>query len=223
VIADRLGDPYHLAIAVMRQCWATDDYRDSRAFADEAIPLLRRCGNLHGIVEIAASLVGGALRDGDYEAAAEVAETGLLAAEECREPFALTIALGNAALPALMSGRMELAEQRFRRQIETLRRAGIEGWWFEPTLGLACIAADAGENARAATLLGAFDALPGLTVSAGDREFEAHLRATFISPARAALGEREWERVTAAGAAMTRDELCQFALAGRNAAGAAAG
>jgi hypothetical protein len=221
--AERLGDPYHLAMAVMRQGWAAGNYRDCRAFADEAIPLLRRCGNLHGIVEIAASLVGGALKDGDYEAAAEAAEEGLRAAEECREPFVLVIALGNAALPALVTGRMRVAEQRFRRQIETLRREGIEGWWFEPTLGLACIAADAGEHERAATLLGAFHALDGVTVSAGDRAFEAHLRATFMSPARAALGEREWQRATAVGASMTLDELCEFALARRRTAGVPAG
>ena len=70
-LAEQLGDPYHVAMAVMRQSWSANGFGEARAFADEAGPLLRRCGNLHGIVEMSAGLVGAALHAGQYEAAAD--------------------------------------------------------------------------------------------------------------------------------------------------------
>ena len=134
-LAEQLGDPYHVAIAVLRQCWCAHRFGEARGFADEARPLLRRCGNLHGIVEMAAGLVGAALHEGEYEAAAEVAEEGLRAAKEAGESFALVIALGNVGLAALFLERMDVAEARFREQLEIERRERIDGFWDEPVVG----------------------------------------------------------------------------------------
>ena len=114
-LAERLGDPYHVAMAVMRQGWSAGGFRESRAFADEAIPLLRRCGHLRGIVELTAGMVGTALNEGDYEAAADVAGEGLRAAEKTGEPVALAYAVGNAALAALFLERFEIGERHFPR------------------------------------------------------------------------------------------------------------
>jgi predicted ATPase len=215
-LAERLGDPYHVAMAVMRQGWSAGNFPEGRAFADEAIPLLRRCGNLHGIVEITAGVVGAALREADYEAAADLAEEGLRAAEEAGEWFALSIATGNAALAALFLERMEVAERRFCEEMEIWRRERFDGFWDEPAVGLACVAAHAGEHQRAATLMGCYGAMPGVPVATGDREVQDLLIARFVAPARAALGERAWKRAAAAGAAMTPDELCDLALGRRH-------
>ena len=110
-LAERLGDPSLIATAVMRQSWSAGHFREGRAFADEAIPLLRRCGNLRGIVEMSAGLVGGALKAGDLEGAAEAAEEGRLAADELDEPFARCFGVGNAALAALFLHRMDAADR----------------------------------------------------------------------------------------------------------------
>jgi hypothetical protein len=214
-LAERLGDPYHLAMAIMRQAWAEPRLREARAFADEAIPRLRRCGNLSGVAEVTAGMVGAALLERDYETAAEAGEEGLRAAEEAGQPFSLAIALGNAALPALFVARMDLAEQLFREQLELRWRERIELLWDEPALGLACVAAHAGDHERAAILIGAFEALPAIPCAPCDREVQDRLIAMFIAPARAAFGERAWRRAAATGAAMSPDELCEFALAER--------
>jgi predicted ATPase/DNA-binding SARP family transcriptional activator len=221
-IAERLGDPYHLAIAVMRQAWSAADHRECRTFADEAIPMLRRCGNLHGIAEISVVLLGAALREGDYDSAVSIAEEGLRAAEDSGEPFVLGLTVGNTGLAALFAGRMDVAEERWCRAMEIFRREHIEGFMEEAVLGLACIAAQAGDHERAATFDGAYGALPGITQAPGDLEIQDRLRATFISPARAALGEAAWNRAAAAGAEMTPDELCRLAVARRVTAGAPA-
>jgi predicted ATPase/DNA-binding SARP family transcriptional activator len=219
-IAERLGDPYHVAVAVMRQSWTANDYGESHAFADEARPLLRRCGNLYGIVEMTAGLVGTALHAGEYEVAAELAEEGLRAAEEAGESFPLTIAIGNVGLVALFREHMDVAEARFREQLELQQRERFQGFSDEPVLGLACIAASAGDRERAATLIGGHDAVTWNPLAEGDIRGRDLLLARFIAPARAAFGEFAWKGAAAAGAAMTVDELCEFALDRRPAAAA---
>ncbi len=211
-LAERLGDPYHLAMAVMRQCWSAGHLREARAFADEALPLLRRCGNLRAIVEMAPGVLGPALFEGDYEAAADAADEGLRAAEELGEPFALAWGIGNAGVAALFLERMDTAERLFRRQLEILRRERIDLFSDEAAVGLACIAAHADEVERAATLLGFGETVPGPPLAHGDRRVRDLLIAKFITPARAGLTEDAWKRAADAGAAMTLDELCEFAL-----------
>jgi hypothetical protein len=210
-LAERLGDASLVATAVMRQSWSASHFREGRAFADEAIPLLRRCGNLRGIVEMSAGLVGGALKAGDLEGAAEAAEEGRLAAEELDEPFALCFGVGNAALAALFLQRVDTAERLMHQQIEILRRARIEGLWDEPALMLACVAAHHGELDRAATFFGFSQAVPSVPPADGEREIHDRLIATYIASARSSLGDRTWRRAALAGAAMTSDELCAFA------------
>jgi hypothetical protein len=116
------------------------------------------------------------------------------------------------ALAALFLERMDMAERLFYEQLEIRQRERIEGLWGEPATGLACVAAHAGDAERAATLIGCGEAIPGLPVADGDRQVHDRLVAKFIAPARAALGERAWKRAAAAGAAMTPDELWEFAL-----------
>ena len=211
-LAEQLGDPYHVAVAVMRQSWTARSFGEGRAFADDAIPLLRRCGNLRNIVELAVGFSGGALHEGEYELAAEMAEEGLRAAEQAGEPFGLAFAVGNVGLVALFREQMDVAEERFYEQLEIQRRERFQRFSDEPVAGLACIAASAGDHERAATLIGGHDAVPWGPLSEGDLRGRELLKARFIAPARAALGERAWRRAAAAGAAMTVDELCEFAL-----------
>jgi hypothetical protein len=219
-LAERLGDPFHIAVAVMRQCWCAGDLRAKRAFADEAVPLLRRCGYLYGIHEMFTGMACLALVEGDYETAAETAGEALRAAEETGEPIGLAFAYGNAALAALCLERLEEAERLFYMQIEVCRRERIDMLWPEPATGLACIAARAGVAERAATMLGFAAAVPSLPWTEGDIALHARLVAKYITPAREALGECAWKRAAATGAAMTPDQLCEFALDRRVRAGA---
>ena len=74
------------------------------------------------------------------------------------------------------------------------------------------VAAYAGEAERAATFIGFGEAMPSVPTADGDQQVHDRLVARYIAPARAALGEPAWNRCTAAGAAMTPDELCEFVL-----------
>jgi predicted ATPase len=211
-LAEKLGDPYHVAMALMRQAWAESELEPTRELANRAAPLLRRVGSLHRIAEMLSALIMRALRDEAYGTADEAAVEALQAAEEADEQFSLMIALGNAGLTALFRGRMDVAEQRFRAELDICRRERIEGRWDEPTLGLAMIAAHAGDYERAATLLGAQNVTAVYPVADTDRLVFDRLIARFITPARSAFGESPWKRAEAAGAALTLDELYEFAL-----------
>jgi predicted ATPase/DNA-binding SARP family transcriptional activator len=211
-LAERTGDPYHVAMAVMRQGWSAMDVQTARAYADEAIPLLRDCGNLRGVIEICAGMLGPTLTLGDYDAAASVADEGLRAAKELGEPLALALALNNAGLAALFLNRMDIAEQRLCEYCEAQRRERLDWWSAEPVICLASIAAEAGDAERAATLIGFCEAMQEMPVAHGDRAVREALFARFIAPARAKLGELAWKRVAAAGAAMTPDNVCELVL-----------
>ena len=212
-LAERLGDPYHLAIAVMRQSWgAAGATRAMREFSDEAIPLLRGCGNLRGIVEMCAGMQGWWLNEREYETAAAVSEEGLRAARELGEPMALALAVGNAGLTALLLDRTEVAGKLLRETIEVQLREGVDWWSAEPIICLACVAAADGDTERAATLIGFTEVMPEAPVAAGDQLVRDELLDRFIAPARARIGERAWKRVAAAGAAMTADEVRELLL-----------
>ena len=199
VLAERLGDPYLVAVAAMRQGWSAGTTGECRAFADEAVPKLRRCGHLQGIVELTAGMMGGALLDADDEAAVFAADEGLRAAEELGDPMSLAFACGNAGLAALFQSRMDAAERLFGQQIEIFRRERIDGLWDEPATGLACVAAHAGDDERAATFIGFGEAMPALPLTSNDALVRERLVARFVAPSRAALGERAWQRVAAGG------------------------
>ena len=187
---------------------------ESAEDADTALELSAAAGDLEGRCM--------ALDEGQYEAAAELADEGLRAAEEAGESFALSLAIGNVGLAALFLERMDVAEARFREQLEIVQRERIEGLWDEPVAGLACVAAAGGDRERAATLIGGHDALPFLPLAGGDLRVRDRLLARYLAPARAAHGERAWRRAAAAGAAMTLEELFEFALDRRRAAAASA-
>ena len=125
-------------------------------------------------------------------------------------------------LETLFVERMDVAESRFREQIEIMRRERVDWLWDEPVAGLACVAAAGGDRERAATLSGGYDALPFLPLAEGDRRGRDLLFARYLAPARAALGERAWSRAAAAGSAMTLEELFEFALDRRPSAAASA-
>ena len=113
-LAEELDDPYHLAVAIARQAYAEPDVPTARAFADEAIGLLRRCGSQHRIAGVLSGVTMAALADEDYEAAEALATEGVAAAEQASDAFHVMTALGNAGLAALLLGRFDVSERRFR-------------------------------------------------------------------------------------------------------------
>jgi hypothetical protein len=216
-IAEQLGDPYHVAIALLRQT-AVDprlEPHEVRALAEQAEPMLRRCGSIHRLADLMTHVVMSAIDHQHYDTAEQLAGDGLRAAEEAGDLFAIQAALGNAGLAALFLERTGGAEQHFRDQLAICRRERLKFRWAEPALGLAIVATTAGDHERTAMLVGACDATIRQSVAAADRPIFERLIDRFITPARVALGDAEWARAHAAGAALSREQMYDLALEDR--------
>jgi hypothetical protein len=71
--------------------------------------------------------------------------------------------------------------------------------------------------------MGAAEALLSVRMNEADRPVYERLRARFLAPARAALGELAWTRAEAAGSALTRERVFELVLGARSGSGGAAG
>lgn len=220
-VAEQLGDAYHVAMAVARQAWAEPRLVEARGFAAEAALLLRRCGSFHEVARMQLAVVMVALTEEDYQAAEEIALEGLRAAEQAGNPLWVMASLGVAGLAALFLERINVAEQRFREQLAICRRERFD-WWGEPVLGLAAVAARAGDAERAAMLTGASEPSMQMLVKEADRPVYERLHAKFIAPARLALGESAWARADVAGHALALEEIYDLALVDARVGSAAA-
>jgi hypothetical protein len=211
-LADELGDPLLQAMAATRQAYAQPHLRTARPLVDEATVLLRRCGGVRYLSHLLIALVWIAVEDEEYDAAEAFAVEGLRAAEEAGDRFARMALLGNAGITALFLERMDVAEERFRAELEICRDERFSpAWRGDPLLGLAAIAARAGDNERAAMLAGASEAPRRELMDEADVAVYERLLARFISPVRAALGEPAWERAAATGAALASEQLFELA------------
>jgi hypothetical protein len=138
-----------------------------------------------------------------------------------RVVLARVVTLANAGLAALFLGRIDVAEQRFRDQLAICRSERLDAYCGEPALGLSAVAARSGDEERAATLIGACEAPLQWRMNEADRPVYEGLRVRFSAPARAAPGEPAWTRAEAAGAALTPEEVFEYALGAPTGSGAA--
>jgi predicted ATPase/DNA-binding SARP family transcriptional activator len=223
-LAEQLGDPFHVAMAVSRQAYVADTLPEALPFATEATALLRRCGSVHEIAQMLIAVVMIAFDYEAHDAAEELAVEGVRAARESSNPHLLSMALGNSGLSALFLDRIDVARRRYRDQLAICRRERFEDdWTAEPVIGLAAVAASAGEWQRAAMLVGACEEPFRRRVVAADVPVIERLFARFFAPAREALGAAAWARAEAEGRALAREAAFDLALADQVDAPAAAG
>ncbi|MEA2141279.1 MAG: hypothetical protein QOC91_1378 [Solirubrobacteraceae bacterium] len=214
-LAESLDDPFLLASALMRRITGepgNPGLREARTLADQAAPLLRRCGSRRRIAEMMVGLVSCALDEADYEVAEDLAAQALKAAEDIGDPFQIQVSLGNAGVAALFRERVDMARRHFHDQLEICRREHLEVRWAEPVFGLAAVAVRAGDFLRAATLLGAAEPCLRRHVAEADQILLERLREQFFVPARAAADASGWTRAEAAGAALACEQLFDLAL-----------
>jgi hypothetical protein len=151
----------------------------------------------------------------DYEAADELALQGLQAVRDADDPYALIASLRNAGLADCFSLASRSPKSGFRDVLTLERRERSDDARREPALGLAAVAAWAGERQRAATLLGAASQIHVAAAPTADRPFWERLIERFLEPARSALSGATWATPVENGRALTLDEICGFATLSR--------
>ena len=148
-----------------------------------------------------------AIASGDYdEAERQLAEAEHL--NNGRDRIVEAGLAGNAGLIALFRGDLDSGACAFLREMAIVRNLRLPEYESEALHGLAAVSARAGEDALAATLLGAAE-------SVGDSqpppEIEGRLDKEFFQAARSRAGTRAWQGAFASGCRMSVAQAADLA------------
>jgi hypothetical protein len=119
------------------------------------------------------------------------------------------INLGNRGLAALLTGETNTASHAFREELRLCRDMVIRRVAFEGLRGLAAVAVVHGDAKRAATLVGAADAL---RYPQAEDPVEATLDETFFEPARTRYGTDPWNAAAREGSTLSFEDAIAYAL-----------
>jgi hypothetical protein len=180
-----------------------------RERVDRAASLLSDVGNLHELANMLTDAAYAALCLGSDRDATDLAARATPIALALDAPYVRMINSGNVGLAALLSGEADTASRAFREELALCRNMVIRPVIFEGLRGLAAVAVVHGDDARAATLVGAaeahrYDNAPG--------PVEARLDDAFFAPARSRLGAEAWNAAAGEGDVLSFDEAIAYAL-----------
>jgi predicted ATPase len=184
---------------------------EAAPIARKAAGQLRRAGIPQLAGETLSTVCFAALREDAYDVALELGHEALDDAQANDDPFLFAFVQGNLGLAHLLSGHRQAALGAFTDQLVTLRANGWAQFYFEPLLGMAGLAAAAGDDHRAGALDAAAWAQAPQPLHAAERPVYDRVTERFIAPARERLGDA-WEDAAAAGRAMPADAAVAFAL-----------
>ena len=156
-----------------------------------------------------------ALEAGDIPAARAHVEAAVQAAQQigwAGPAAAVTLGLVQRA-----EGDLGGARSTFEAGLRISRRNGDKLIMAEASLGLACLAGDAGDWDRAAALHGVAQAFNDRTGSPW-QEFDARYRQDSLDQARAHLGDEQLERAYAQGMALSLEKALDLVLPGAGSA-----
>ncbi len=192
-----------------------------RGHHERAIAVLEEAMDLHleggktWLLSVTTSFLAGAWFGlGDLTRAKRLAQRGLAMAREVGDGGqALCVALYTLAMISLASDDYKKARVLFAEGLGVSGGIEDESHIFYGLHGLAAIAASEGEEARAARLWGAAEALRE-TVEVATHIYapDPTLHQSQINAARSALGETTFEAVWAEGRAMSSEEAVEYAL-----------
>ena len=208
--ARQLGDDVLLgeSLANYLLCDAVIDPAHARPLYTEAIACTQRSGD-HMFADFLNNNAGVlALRAGDIPAARAYLQQAAQAMRAIGgEMLGLPINMGWVLR---QDNDPDGARSSFAAALRTSRRIGDRTGIAYATLGLACLAADAGDWHRAAVLHGAAQALLGPSGRPWE-EVEARYRRESIDQVRTHLGQEQFERAHATGTALSSDDALDLA------------
>jgi hypothetical protein len=153
-----------------------------------------------------------ALLDRAYDHADALLADALDAARASAHPFMLANVYGNIGLAALLQGHDDDATAAFADELALARANGFADLCSEGLLGLAAVAAQRGDERRAATLESAASEHQERPLEVPEMELLQRIEQRFLAPARERLGHDSWERATDAGRRLTTEQAIALAL-----------
>ena len=182
-----------------------------RRVAEESLRLYREVGYKRGAGYTLLSLGRLAYIERDYARAAALFEDGHSSLGDVRDREGVAIADHYLADLARTTGDCCTAIALYQKSLKTHGEMGNRRFLAQPLEGLALISASIGNARRAATLLGAAEAMRKAT-SIG-RRFAFFDISDEVSKLRGALERAEFAEARAEGQAMTLEHAIEYALA----------
>jgi non-specific serine/threonine protein kinase len=213
--AERAGDPRALGFALAAGTIAAEGQEATAARAKTTIAHLEAAGDLDGLAYLCIILGYGAIAGGRYENALDWLATGLRAAQELQDPFAVFTVRTNQGLARLFSEQLHEAADAFCDALAVCRAAAAEELVDETLLGLAALEVARGDTGRAARLAGAAAAHETTVRSLDEDAVWARLHNEFLTPARRRHDTDGWDNAAREGAQLSVPEAIDFALAHR--------
>ncbi|WP_053226307.1 BTAD domain-containing putative transcriptional regulator [Solirubrobacter soli] len=203
------GDDWELAEASRAKAIASPDVAELRRRVDAAAALLTAVGNVQELAGLFSGASYSALCLGSDRDAAEYAARAISTERALDDPYGHMIDCGNLGLAALLTGEPDTASRAFREELALCREMVIRPVVFEGLRGLAAVAVVHGDDARAATLVGAADvhryAWP-------EDPIEARLDRAFFDGARTRCGADAWNAATHQGGTLSFEDAIAYAL-----------
>jgi predicted ATPase/class 3 adenylate cyclase len=201
-------DEWEVAEASRGKAVAASNVGDLRERVDGAASLLSDAGNVHQLASLLNSAAYAALCLGGEGDAADFAARATPIADALHDRFERMINRGNRGLAALLTGETDNAWHAFREELALCRDMVVVPVAFEGLRGLAAVAVVAGDDERAATLVGAAEARRYGQADPVD----ARLDETFFEPARARCGSDAWNASAREGRRLSFEDAIAYAL-----------
>jgi hypothetical protein len=203
------GDDWEIAEASRAQAITASNIAELRRRVDRAAALLTDAGNVYELAGLLTGAAYSALCLGSEHDAADYAARATQPTRALDNPYARMINSGNLGLAALLTGRPKAASQAFREELALCREMVIRPVVFEGLRGLGAIAVLDGDDARAATLVGAADAH---RYDFPEDPLETRLNEAFFEPARIRFGPESWKAAARAGGGLSFEAAIAYAL-----------
>ena len=198
-------------VGLARIALRTDDVDEARRLCRDALAVTEGTSDRAGRSSAMHVLGVAAQMAGDFLEAREVMSRRIALAREEGNLAIVSSEAGNLSMVERQLGNLDKAESLAREALDIdYRRGNAQSIpWF--VNGLAAVASDRGEFERAATLIGVADATMETSGGAWPPDEIVHYQRT-VATLTEAMGSAEFERVRAAGRAITTPEAVVFAL-----------
>jgi predicted ATPase/class 3 adenylate cyclase len=213
-LAELAHDEGALAFVLAESALSAVSYEDASRCAGRAVAHLQRVGNLRELALVCSVTGYFAIAERRYQDAVAWLNRGLEAARRLGDPNSTFLIRGNHGLARLFLDELEESGQAFREALAICREAGWEDLVDETLLGLAAVAAQQEELARAAGLSGAAREHEAASRSVPEETIWSRLNDEILTPARDRYGPENWDRAARQGASLTVQEAIELALAG---------
>ena len=211
-----LGDDNGVAFALLclgAQYLEKGDYESAAPFLEEALALSRRIGDkpntagtLHNLAEVER-------QRGNYQRAKALGMESIALAREIGDKWRLARIVGWVGLAAVWSGdEHDLAEGLLEEALALDRELGSWSYGAFCLESFAGLAGARGQEARAARLWGAAEAVRTNIGAPRPLDDTVLLYESSMAAARAQLGEEAWEAAFAEGRTMSAEEAAEYAL-----------